>query len=407
MRRRQHSRRYRPCSQSAPSEPSVPRMSTFHLIERHRRNTSFTVRRTLPWLHSGSQLVMGDSARGVEEALTAQPVASKDGLAYVVHTDDGLRLLLGWLVRSLTMQACCMMPLDFTSALITNCVVLCIVQRHHLPHSDKVFHTLRRALTPYRPHLHLSVYADSLSHDTLTTVIIVYGPANTRTAAAQQHGMPQPATIHRQSLAVDSPTLPPDAYNISFYTTRSSAAIAMLQHCVDFTRELEFAGVQRCHRTLVNDLQRWYEAQHTHERAELEYDPCNHWDYPFTVPPTSSGASPTNSVPARIARLPATTETAALIASHWPYSSPSTASLIRNLLLASEAPPPFNGSYGAYRGEELVAWEVKQPYGAIGKSQSPPHATNPRSHEHCIQWTELIADSFVLMRPLDVQGCCT
>ena len=251
-------------------------------------------------------------------------------------------------------------------------------QRRHLPHSDKVFHTLHCALTPFRPHLHLSIYADALCHDALTTVLIVYGPANARTIAAQQPGKPQPAALHHHTAAIDSPTPRPDAYNVSFYTTRPSTAAAMLRRYVDLTRQLDFAGLQRCHRALIDDVRRLYEAEHADERVELDYEPCNHWDYPFTVPPTSSGASPTASPPARIARLPATLDTGALIASQWPYSSPHTASFIHSLLLAEDALQPSDVSYGAYRGDELVAWEVRQPYGAIGK-RSLAHALAART----------------------------
>ena len=253
------------------------------------------------------------------------------------------------------------------------CYVL--VQRPHLPRCDKVFHTLRCALTPFRPHLHVSIYADSLCHDTLTTVLLVYGPANARTVATQQPNSPQPAAIARCSPTVDTPTQPTDAYNVSFYTTRSSTARAMLQHYVDFTREVEFAGIERAHRTLVDDIKHRYEAHYTHQHVELQYDPCNHWDYPFTVPPASSDASPAASSPVRIARLPATIETGALIASHWHYSSPSTAAFVHNLLLAASSEPssPSAGSYGAYRNDQLVAWEVKQPYGAIGIRSSTIH----------------------------------
>ena len=230
-----------------------------------------------------------------------------------------------------------------------------------------MFHTLRCALTPFRPHLHLSIYANSLSHDSLTTVLIVYGPANAHTVAAQQPEKPQPATRHYHSATLDTPTLPPAAYNVSFHTTHPNTATAMLQHYVDFTREVEFAGVHRCHRTLVHSLRQWYEWQHADEVVELQYDPCNHWDYPYTTPPASSGSSPTSCPPAaRIARLPATLETGTLIASYWPYNSASTASLIHQLLVASMSSSASDGSYGAYRDDQLVAWEVKQPYGAIG-----------------------------------------
>ena len=230
-----------------------------------------------------------------------------------------------------------------------------------------MFHTLRCALTPFRPHLHLSVYADAICHDALTTVLIVYGPANARTVAAQQPGKPQPAALHHVTTAIDSPTPRPDAYNVSFYTTRPSTAAAMLRRYVDLTRQLDFAGLQRYHRPLLDDVRRQYQAEHAGQHVELDYEPCNHWDYPFTVPLTSSSASPTASSRARIARLPATLDTGALIASQWPYSSPHTASFIHSLLLAEHALQPSDVSYGAYRGDELVAWEVKQPYGAIGQ----------------------------------------
>ena len=302
---------------------------------------------------------MGDSS---------SPLDANSGLAYLFQTDEDIRLLIEWLVRPMTytkhFDGHDSQPYQFTHHRCLHCVL----QRQHLPHSDKVFHTLRRALTSFRPHLHLSIYANSLSHDDLTTVLIVYGRANAHTVAAQQPGKPQPAALHHHSPTINSPTQPPDACNISFHTTCTSTAMAMLQRYVDWTRELEFAGVQRCHRTLVDDMKRWYEAQHADEQAEvqLEYDPCHHWDYPFMVPPLSFGASPTHFSPARIARLPATIATGSLIASHWPYSSPSTASFIHALLLAANSSSPSDGSYGAYRDEQLVAWEVKQPYGAIG-----------------------------------------
>ena len=265
------------------------------------------------------------------------PARTRDGLACLAQTDDHIRLLIDWLGTQ-------------------------------LPHSDKVFHTLRCALTPYRPHLHLSIYADSLSHDTLTTVLIIYGQGNASTAivqAQQPNTTPQLAAslpIHQPTSS--TPSTPPDVYNISFHTTHPPTATALLQHTVDLTRPLEFAGIHRHHRQLVHALQRWYEAAHREEEVELEYDACNHYDYPFLVAPASlAGAPPTAASGAvRFARLPATLETGALIASHWPYSSVGTAALIRNLLAAAES-----DSYGAYRGDQLVAWEVKQAYGAIGK----------------------------------------
>ena len=241
------------------------------------------------------------------------------------------------------------------------------VQRLHLPHSDKVFHTLRCALTSFRPHLHISIYADSLSHDALTTVLIIYGPANALTVAAHQPSQLLPAVLHHHSPTIDAATLPQkDGYNVSFHTTRPSTALAMLQQYVDFTREVEFAGIQRCHRSLVDEVKVWYEALHADEQVGLEYDACNHWDYPFALPPATSGTSSRTPSSLRIARLPATIETSAVIASHWPYSSPSTATMVHNLLLASSTSSASAGSYGAYRFDQLVAWEVKQPYGAIG-----------------------------------------
>ena len=218
--------------------------------------------------------------------------------------------------------------------------------RPHLPRSAKVLHTLRACQTPFKDSLDLSIFVDSLEPSAITSVILVY---TTRTPPSAEITLPAP--------------LPPascvEGRNVCFFTLSEPVALSMLKRVVCFDAQFDFAGIERCYRPLLAQIGRWVEEQpHPHPiKLLVDYDPCYHFAYTTLAPPSAPSSPPDPSLTVR--PLPADEVTASLISSHWPYASPSTPPHIQSLL-------SHFGGVGAYRHDRLIAWAVRQMYGALG-----------------------------------------
>jgi GNAT superfamily N-acetyltransferase len=243
-------------------------------------------------------------------------------------------------------------PSQYQSACIRDIPVLIDFLRPHLPRSSKVLHTLRTCQTSFYRHMDVSIFVDSLHSKALTTIVLTY--------ATRNESPPSDSCVATD--ATPSP-LPPSSTagrNVCFFTLVEAVALAMLKEVVHYTAQFDFAGIDRSYRPLVTQLARWWEQQ-PHPlpvTVAVEYDPCQHFAYTAMRPPTPS-PSPTASPSLTLTALPDDAATASLIASHWPYASASTPLLVQNLLT-------HFGGVGAYRDGRLVAWVVKQLYGAHG-----------------------------------------
>ena len=217
-----------------------------------------------------------------------------------------------------------------------------------------MYHTLRSCQTPFAQELDLAILVDSLSPSSITTVLLNY---TTRFPPTPPTSTPPSPTSLRSSPPTFSPS---PGRNVTFFSTDPSQLFPLLQRYVNLTAQFDFAGVERHYRPLLTDLLTWWTQQPHPAPISIaqEYDPCYQYAYTSPLPPSPS-PSPTHP-PFTLSTLPADLPTATRIASHWPYSSPSTASLVRGLLSQFD-------SVGAWsEGGELIGWVVRQMYGALG-----------------------------------------
>ena len=218
--------------------------------------------------------------------------------------------------------------------------------RPHLPRSAKVFHTLRSCQTAFSHNLDLSIFVDSFDPSRLTSVVLTY---TTRPPLISDSSSPPPSP----------PPSCVEGRNVCFFTVQELVVLSMLKRLVCFDAQFEFAGIEQSYRPLLSQLSRWWEEQpHSPPVTfHIDYDPCRHFSYPALEPPPPSSSPPDPTL--ILCSLPSDEATASLISSHWPYSSPSTPPHIQSLL-------SHFGGVGAYRHGHLIAWTVRQLYGALG-----------------------------------------
>ena len=234
-----------------------------------------------------------------------------------------------------------------------------------------MYHTLRSCQTPLLAHIDLAIIVNSVvPPSSLTTILLSYTtrfPAHSHPASPPSSSpSPAPSSSSSPSPSSSPSFSPSPGRNVTFFSTSPSPLLPLLQRYVDFSAQFDFAGVERHYRPLLTDLLTWRMQQPHLPPISItqEYDPCGHYAYTSPLPPPPTPPPPS----INLSPLPADPATSALIASHWPYSSPTTSPLVHALLTH------LDNSVGAWRdgdgGEkgrgEVVGWVVRQLYGAYG-----------------------------------------